>query len=52
MSAKCHGLSLAILMRLPTHIRNQGGLERNGKQMIDFRECLSRYGLFDLGDVG
>ena len=29
-----------------------GGLERNSKQMVDFRQCLGRFGLFDLGFVG
>lgn len=29
-----------------------GGLERNGKQMVDFRECLDRCGLLVLGYVG
>ena len=29
-----------------------GGLERNGKQMVEFRECLERCGLADLGFVG
>ena len=28
------------------------GLERNGKQMTDFRDCLGRCGLLDLGYVG
>ena len=52
ISAKCHGLSLAILIRLHTHMRNRGGLERDGKRMANFKECLGRCGLFDMGYVG
>ena len=29
-----------------------GGLERDGKHMANFRDCLDKCGLFDLGYVG
>lgn len=38
-------------MKLCTVVKRQGA-DRDSRQMEGFRECLSRYGLFDLGSVG